>query len=415
MVRRSKLVSMGRALVAVFVFSTISVLVLLHARALHADVTQPSAATQDALSGTPLGADHLLGDAIALGNLSVFPVYAKSPVDLGEFTTLERAISANEAEVRELGSDGAQAHAGDPLGAAQVNTLVVQNKGKRSILVLAGTVVKGGKQDRQIAEDFVVEAGKTVDVAAFCVEQGRWNGTRDGKSTGGRFVAHKTLALSKLREAGAYEGNQSQVWAEVGKVNAAHAKDAPSSTLMASADDPALAQKRAQLAGSAARALGSVKHASHVVGVAYAVEGEVLGVRWFAGPKLFELYRDTLLESAAFEAITAEAEAKASGKASKTTPAKAADVSGFVARMESETVSEQKARHGQVGAKKKADAGYASELSVELPAASPGAKPKAAPVTKDYLRRSAPKPQPRGSMHEEVQVQKRMPQAPIRK
>lgn len=406
MVRRSKLFSRGRAVVVAFVIATISVLLLFQARSLHADVSQVSAASSDALAGTPLGGDHLLGDAIAIGNLSVFPVYAKSPVDLGEFTTLERAISANEAEVRELGSEAGRADSGDPLGAAQVNTLVVQNKGKRSILVLAGTVVKGGKQDRQIAEDFVVEAGKTVDVAAFCVEQGRWNGTRDGKATGGRFVAHKTLALGKVREAGAYEGNQSQVWAEVGKANAAHAKHAPSSTLMASADDPALAKKRSELASSAARALGSVKHRSHVVGVAYAVEGEVLGVRWFAGPKLFDLYRDTLLESAAFEAITAEAEAKASGKASKTTPAKAADVSGFVARMESESVSEQKARHGQVGAKKKADAGYASELSLEMPAASPGAKPKAAPVTKDYLRRTTPKPQPQGSMPQEVQVQK---------
>jgi hypothetical protein len=116
-----------------------------------------------------------------------------------------------------------------------------------------------------------------------------------------------------------------------------------------------------------------------------------------------------LLETAAFEAITAEAEAKASGKASQTTPAKASDVSSFVARMESEAVSEQKARHGQVGAKKKADAGYASELSLDVPAASPGAKPKAAPVTKDYLRRTAPKAEPQGSMQREMPVKKRMP------
>ena len=55
---------------------------------------------------------------------------------------------------------------------------MIQNKGKLPILVLAGTIVKGGKQDRQIGEDFVVPRDKQVDVSAFCVEQGRWNGTR---------------------------------------------------------------------------------------------------------------------------------------------------------------------------------------------------------------------------------------------
>ena len=58
---------------------------------------------------------------------------------------------------------------------------------------------RGGKQDRQIAQDFVIGAKETVDVQAFCVEHGRWNPERDGKSTGGSFSASGMLAPSSVR------------------------------------------------------------------------------------------------------------------------------------------------------------------------------------------------------------------------
>src|SRR5439155_384601 len=82
----------------------------------------------------------------------------------------------------------------DRAPAARVNPLVIENPGKLPLLVLAGTVVRGGKQDRQIGADFVIEAGKTVPVDAFCVEHGRWDATRDGVATGGRFKSEKVLA-----------------------------------------------------------------------------------------------------------------------------------------------------------------------------------------------------------------------------
>ena len=46
-----------------------------------------------------------------------------------------------------------------------MNTLVIENKGDVPIYVLAGTVVKGGKQDRQIGQDFIIEGKKTVKAA----------------------------------------------------------------------------------------------------------------------------------------------------------------------------------------------------------------------------------------------------------
>ena len=39
---------------------------------------------------------------------------------------------------------------------------------------MAGEVVKGGKQDRVIAQDVVLAPGETIDLNAFCVEKNRW-------------------------------------------------------------------------------------------------------------------------------------------------------------------------------------------------------------------------------------------------
>src|SRR5690606_8900190 len=136
------------------------------------------------------------------------------------------------------------------------DTVVIENRGRLPILVLAGTIVKGGKQDRQIGEDFVVAPGKTVDVAAFCVEQGRWNDNREGRSTGGTFVAQKSLALGNVRAAGQYDKNQGQVWSEVSRVNAANKKGAPSGTLLATLDDAEIARRREAIATRVAGAVG---------------------------------------------------------------------------------------------------------------------------------------------------------------
>ncbi len=44
-------------------------------------------------------------------------------------------------------------------GSAQVNQLVLINRGKRPLLLLAGEVVSGGKQDRIIGKDRIVPTG----------------------------------------------------------------------------------------------------------------------------------------------------------------------------------------------------------------------------------------------------------------
>lgn len=359
-------------------------------------------------TGPSLGKGIWVGPGVLVENLTVFAVYAKEPRDIGDFTTIEKAMAAGTAEIREVGAttDGAPAIRDDapPVQrsaedverpAARVNTLVIENRDELPILILAGTMVKGGKQDRQIGEDVVVPAGKTIDISAFCVEQGRWNGTREGKDTGGKFVPQKVLATGKVRAAGQHDKDQSEVWKQVASANSAHDKKSASGTFMASVDDEDLVKRRASLAAAAQAVLVHAPNQAHLVGLAYAVDGEVRGVRWFAGPKLFSLFQATLLETAAFEAITLQAEARAAGRpAAPAVAAKDSAVVQFTDDLMSapETTREQE-EDGQERSLKKAKGGYSSELRFDKKdapkssgTASPAEEP-AAPITVDLIKK----------------------------
>jgi hypothetical protein len=338
-----------------------------------------------AVPGTPIAAGYTVGEPGIFDNLAVFPIFASVQEDLGEFTTLEAALENGTAEVREL--DAAPSAPGEPVqqraggDGARVNSLLIENRGKLPLLVLAGTVVKGGKQDRQIGGDFVIGAGKTVPVDAFCVEHGRWNGHRDGVATGGKFTSSKVLAQGDVRGAGQYKKDQQEVWDSVSKVNKAHGKEAPSDTLMATLDDGEVAAARTKLAGEVHEFLNRAEPQPNVVGLAYAVDGEVRAVRWFLNHRLFTMHSETLVNTAAVEAITAKTARKGAPPAASLAVAPAA-VTKFVDEIQNAKVEERPAAPAADNAYEyqESDQGYGSKAVVQ----SKG-KPKA--VTQDFLKK----------------------------
>jgi hypothetical protein len=318
----------------------------------------------EVLSAIPVEADHRIGGGRAFGDLTVFPVLASDQPNLGPFVTLEQALSDKTAEVREADAGG------------RVGSLVIENKGETSIFVLAGTVVKGGKQDRQIAQDFAVGPHQTVPVDAFCVEPHRWNVEREGVATQGKFTTEKTLAVGSVRAAGQYKQNQGEVWAKVGEVNAQNGKAPATGSLMASLDDQEIAAQRSSLAHEISGFLGGLDPQAEVVGVAYAVEGQVRGVRWFANHRLYEMYRESLVNTAAVEAITAQ-HARAKAGAPGTPPALAVtprSVKAFIDAIEAAPVAEERDTGGEnVNAYRKSKAGYGSAATLKgSPGRSPG-------------------------------------------
>jgi hypothetical protein len=302
-------------------------------------------------TGLPIADGQVrLGDPIRVENLTVFPIYGRQePGGLADVVSLEKALSKGRAKVREQDAAGS------------VGTLVVENRGDQTILVLAGTVLKGGKQDRQVGQDLMIGPGQSVPVQAFCVERGRWSSQRDGAATGGEFRAAQALAPHKVRGAGQYEGNQGKVWENVTAVNAASAKRTSTDTLMSTYDDAKLAARSEGLVRRVEQALASLSLASRTVGLAYAVSGQIRGGRWFATRGLFEEHRRQLIATAAMEALIAEAQGASQG-----TAVSAEQVQDFVDSLRRASVGERKKTGGQNENRyRKAVAGFSSQAVVE--------------------------------------------------
>lgn len=325
-----------------------------------------------------------MGKAIAAENVTVWPVYSNVPAPQAqkEYISLAAAQEMKVAEVRETGAPAqganppAQRQAGpQQVGndvvqqvvqssgdvGGQVNQLVVENRGTYPILVLAGTLVKGGKQDRQIAQDFIIPPGKTVPVDAFCVEHGRWTAQREGQATGGQFQAQKVLASKEVRDSGQFKGDQQAVWNDVAAMNSYNAKAPDTGTLFATieeTDKDALARReRIQKA----IAEGLAKSPAAPVGIAYAVDGKVREIRAFNDPRILKHYQDSLITTIAIEADTAQRKATKEGKKIFDGVVDTKEVLAVITETEKNKQERLKTQAGNFNAYRKGDASSASE------------------------------------------------------
>jgi len=273
----------------------------------------------------PEGEWRLL-DPVTYENISVFPVVSSYSQDTSPFLTLEEGLAAGEVMVSEQGAVGIVRNR-DPryLGptervAASVNQLVLINRSKRPLLLLAGELVSGGKQDRVIGKDRIVPVGAPpLSLDVFCVEHGRWTGSA-------QFAAANTIVHPSVRESAAVDQAQTKVWESV--------RNGTNSKARAAAPPPQISSENLQMAIAGngrteayekiyeshavgvsiddfvdqvqrrfASATSSLK-GERVVGVVVAYGGEVAWSDIFASGDLFDHYWRKLLRSYAVEALT---------------------------------------------------------------------------------------------------------------
>jgi ARG and Rhodanese-Phosphatase-superfamily-associated Protein domain len=101
-----------------------------------------------------------------------------------------------------------------------VNNLAVENLSDEEVYVQSGDIVKGGRQDRVLALDLIVppKSGK-IQIASFCVEQGRWSGR--GREEAGQFASsRKALNSKELKIAAKHSASQREVWDKVAQSQA---------------------------------------------------------------------------------------------------------------------------------------------------------------------------------------------------
>src|ERR1051325_284064 len=131
---------------------------------------------------------------ISQGKLTVFPIVATSARDASWFLTLDEGVKSGDVVVTEAGQVPMMirrpGHVLPPRRGAEVNNLVLINNSDRPLLLLAGEIVTGGKQDRVIGKDRIVPPhSDPIDLGVFCVEPGRWTGASDEfKTMGAQMV-----------------------------------------------------------------------------------------------------------------------------------------------------------------------------------------------------------------------------------
>jgi|GEM_PF-615371 len=250
-------------------------------------------------------------------NLAVMLIEGPDQMDTSNVLTLEEALQKTGViEVAETGN---------------VNELVVRNLDpEHTVFIMAGDIVKGGKQDRTLAVDLplrkgadvaahagggVAAAGRQgavaslgVPVSAFCVEHGRWQ-ARTGNSVANFDSSMNTIASKEQKIAVRSAKNQGEVWNSVENVQrkisgnvgkTVNAALSPTSLQLSLEDKDLKKQTGAYLdvlkplAGKNEKAIGFV----------LVINGQINSAEIFASHDLFTRVWPKLAEASAIEAVS---------------------------------------------------------------------------------------------------------------
>jgi hypothetical protein len=286
----------------------------------------------------PSGSGYKVLEPIRHGSLTVFPVVAPKSYVTSEFLTLDEGLRSGEVVVTEYGNvRGLMRRRTAPtvqVQNAEVNRLVLINNAKRPLLLLAGEIVTGGKQDRVIGKDRIVPAeSDPVDLSVFCVEPGRWVASSDhfgtsgatyggGIGSGNGAAAGTMMAQPSIRAKAMGDKDQAEVWAEVRKQQQSVAVEvmagAPTSTQEIQStssyarvmENKEVKEKVDEIAAPIQQNYESLikqLRDRKAVGVVVAVNGRIIWADVFASTDLLERYWPKLVRSYASEAVVSRA------------------------------------------------------------------------------------------------------------
>jgi len=268
-------------------------------------------------------------EPIRQGNLTVFPVVTAKSHSTDEFLTLDEGLRSGDVVVSESGRVAPLQRRTPPIHeaapgreGARVNTLVLVNNSKRPLLLLAGEIVTGGKQDRVIGKDSLIPAeSDPIDLGVFCVEPGRWVGA---KSVFGSM--NYSMAAPGVRSKAMVDKDQNEVWSAVRNAQGSFAAAAPapvarelhSTTSYAQVIENKEVQRQlndvAAPIESSYRSLIKQLKDNKAVGVVVAVNGEIIWADLFASTDLLQKYWPKLVRSYAVEAIVTSKKSAEVGK-----------------------------------------------------------------------------------------------------
>jgi len=141
--------------------------------------------------------------AIEYKNLRIIPIRPKHGFGNGlpRVITLSQAMKQGIATVSERGVASTE----------NVHFLRINNHSDQTIYISAGEIVSGGRQDRMLAQDTLLEPnGRDQYVSAMCVEELRWSEKE-------KKFAYEGFANPELRKVLDESRNQVLIWRQIAK------------------------------------------------------------------------------------------------------------------------------------------------------------------------------------------------------
>lgn len=259
-------------------------------------------------------------------NLTIFPIVTDFNRDTHPFLTLDDGLRSGQVVITEEGAStglirprpGVRRLPERPFpqphvyGGAEVNRLVLSNNSDRPLILLAGEMVTGGKQDRVVGRDRIIPAkSDPIDLSVFCVEPHRW--VEMSARFGGFNFA---MAQPSVRLQAMARKDQQAVWDQVAKSKesvaalvapSAATSLAETSSYARSLDNNLVRQQVDAVAAPIERSYGKLMNelrAQHAVGAIVAINGEIVWADAFASTSLFDKYWPKLIRSYAAEAVS---------------------------------------------------------------------------------------------------------------
>jgi hypothetical protein len=246
------------------------------------------------------GAVGTISGPVVHRNLQIFLIHGESQLEGRHYATLSEAIAKGMVVVKETGN---------------VQELNIENRSGEAIIFLnAGDIVKGGRQDRTIQDDLILQTRSGwVPLPSFCVENGRW--TKRGGEDAANFSANtKVLTSKNLKLAARYGQSQSEVWSGVAeqqmKLNQNLSRlsgetvdtrsAVSSSSLQLTLENKKLDKMKKEYLDGFERSLNGK---TDVIGFAYAINGELNSAEVYNNKNLFRALWPKLLDSAVTEAV----------------------------------------------------------------------------------------------------------------
>jgi hypothetical protein len=213
--------------------------------------------------------------------LTIFLLELDEPEDPTPYTSVQQALAAGVLDVRESQQDN-------------ISALRVRNRGTDAVLMLAGEVLLGGKQNRILRDDVLLSPRSDwVRVPVACVEERRWS--RQSRP----FQRRIHMAPLQLRAASQSGRSQDGIWHDIRGYHERFGVESKSRDLAAIRDT----ERVRQALRDYRRHFGRHCWRPETVGMVVARRGRIVGADIFCNARVFRQHRDRLLDSYAIDCI----------------------------------------------------------------------------------------------------------------